>query len=320
MSIFDNIRVQIARTPEIRVDWGKFQTDKLRRIRRDEHKFFISDSRKAWWDDCCHRQVLSSDPADDRSELAYVGPYLKAIQRRAEEVPHLPHMELLSRRPPLYFNLPVTHEEDLIYVDLDRAYWSIYTRTTLDVAYDGANYPRRGTVEFLEAEELGSMKLAYVGLMGYLHRMKQRILDHGEYQIEPVTSNRPDLWGLLMDCLEVVAWSARDLGALYYHTDGAIFPTAEQGREWQSTLLDRFGLNSSVKAQGPGAVYALGRYRVGQTTGGRGLPGEELLNSRSGRVDSMRELTRSSEQCLTEWLKGAIMMASLLIPTERAGP
>ena len=62
-------------------------------------------------------------------------------------------------------------------------------------------------------------------LLGTMRREWRRGVDHGEMfrEIVPAHRRRPDLWGLVMDCLEVVAWKMRLMGAVYVHTDGVTY-------------------------------------------------------------------------------------------------
>lgn len=288
---------EIARSTErLFVPWEDFQSGRCRLATIEEHRLYVAPSR-AWWDDCCGRQICD-DSLAPFPELSLIAPYLAAIQRNIPQAPAVDHPYLLNRRPPLFFDGPLLAHDDLTYVDLDRAYWSIYTRTTLDVAYDGIRAPRRGAVRFQDADELGRFKLARNALLGLQHRRARRGIDHGQHftEIVPPHRRRPDLWGLVMDALEVVAWTARDLGCVYFHTDGAIFPHHDLADDWQVQLRDRFGLSASVRAQGPGFVHGLGRFRIGDTLAGRDAgPGH--------RVDTMIRAPHDLSDAITEWLR-----------------
>lgn len=295
MSAMAEARVTVERTERLFVDWHRFASDDWRGLRLRDHYFYLG-AAKAWWDQCCNRQICDLSLAP-YPELSLISPYLRACQRGIEERTRpIDHPALLARRPPLYFDEPV-ESDDLVYVDLDRAYWSIYTRTTLDVAYDGDSAPRRGHVEFLDADELGRHKLMRNGLLGLQHRTFRRGLDHGQpfREVVPSWRRRPDLWGLVMDAMTVLMWSARRAGAVYVHTDGAIFTSSGQATEWIDQLDQTYRITGSVRAEGPGFVRGLGRFRIGEQQAGRDV-------SRFGRVDSMRLLGDSLATALTEWL------------------
>lgn len=288
---------QVARSTErLFVDWEAFQADKLKAARMSGHRYYIAPAR-SWWDDCCGRQICDESLAP-YPELSLVAPYLAAIQRGITQAPAVDHPYLLDRRPPLYFDGPIASSDDLVYVDLRAAYFSIYTRTTLDVFYDGQGPPRRGVVPFTDTDELGKFKLARNALLGLQHRRNRHGIDFGQHftEIVPPHRRRPDLWGLVMDALEVVAWSARDAGACYYHTDGAIFAHHDLAEDWIATVAERYRLTATIRASGPGNVLGLGRFTIGGATAGRDTaPGH--------RVDTMVRAPHDLSDAITEWLR-----------------
>lgn len=265
-------------------------------MRIEEHRFYLSPQR-SWWDACCARQVCDEALAP-YPELALLGPYLDLVHQLGDERPHVDHPHLLARRPPLYFDGPLDDEPDLVYVDLVRAYWSIYTRTTLDVFYDGGSAPRKGLLPFLDTEELGQHKLLRNALLGLQHRQWRRGIDHGEHfrEVVPPHRRRPDLWGLVMDVLELVAWDARNLGACYWHTDGGIFRHSDLAADFIVRLREAFGLTATIRAAGPGWVHALGSFKIGNF--------QTVIDHRSPfRVDSMVSAPHDLANCLLTWCK-----------------
>ena len=276
------------------VDWEAFWTGRIPRLDPAEHLLYLG-THATCYDDCCHRQIASAD-LSPFPPLSVIGPYLAAISKGVDEPPQLDHSEMLHRRPPLNYDWP-TEGEHLTYVDLDAAYWSIYTRTTLDVHYDGTAGPRRGVIEFQDADLLGRDKLVRNALVGSVRREWRHGLDHGHGFRERVPSRRrrPMLWGLVMDALELVATTARDLGCVYYHTDGAIFESPSQAEEWRGIVRDTFGLTASIRVSGRGWVRGIGNFQIHEVA--------SLRPERMGhRVDSMLRAPYDLASDLTGWL------------------
>jgi len=283
------------------VDWEAFWTGRIPRLDPAEHLLYLG-THATCYDDCCHRQIASAD-LSPFPPLSVIGPYLAAISKGVDEPPQLDHSEMLHRRPPLYYDWPVEGDH-LTYVDLDAAYWSIYTRTTLDVHYDGTAGPRRGVIEFQDADLLGWDKLVRNALVGSVRREWRHGLDHGHGFQERVPSRRrrPMLWGLVMDALELVATTARDLGCVYYHTDGAIFESPAQAEEWRGIVAERFGLVASIRVSGPGWVRGIGNFQIHEVA--------SLRPERMGhRVDSMLRAPYDLASDLTGWLYQASLIS-----------
>ena len=103
------------------------------------------------------------------------------------------------------------------------------------------------------------------------------------------------LWGLVMDALELVATTARDLGCVYYHTDGAIFESPSQAEEWRGIVRDTFGLTASIRVSGRGWVRGIGNFQIHEVA--------SLRPERMGhRVDSMLRAPYDLASDLTGWL------------------
>jgi len=299
VSAFGKALAQVAHQERVAIDWEAFwQGRELGGPA--EHKLYLGAGRSCF-DDCCGRQLV------DHSlwpfpETSLVGPYLAAISEGITEVPALGHPSLLERRPPLYLPGP-SEGEDLTYVDLRRAYWAIYTRATLDVSYDGESGPRAGRIAFLDAERLGEYKLARNALVGMLRRTLRRGVDHGRHfaEIVPEDRRRPDLWGLVMDALELLMWTARDLGACYIHTDGAVFAHHDGAEDWIDACA-ALGFVATMRARGPGRIGGFSRFQIGDTSlGDTSRPGPA--------VDTMLRAPARRHECLREWLEATKVAA-----------
>ena len=286
--------------PRLFVDWSDWWARE-----GNDHRLYLSAHGSAW-DDCCHRQICTDDHAP-YPELSLLAPYMRLIRSRGTERPSdlgmLDHPWLHDRRPPLYFDGPVAAER-LVYVDLVRAYWSIYTRTTLDVIYDGFERgPLRGGVDFLCREQLGEKRLLRNALLGSLRRTRRRGIDHGEPFVEtvPASARRPNLWGLVMDVLELCAWTARNLGAVYVHTDGYIFAHQDLAEDCIDELWHRYHIEATIRGEGEGIVLGLGRWRIGEES--HGVTGSPANPPEPGRkVDSMAPLPGKLTDHLRDWL------------------
>ena len=299
MSLFAKAERIAQGRPRRFLDWeGFWRGDDA--LDPNDHKLYLGALRSCF-DDCCHRQLADRSQAP-YPRLSVITPYLKLIAEGIEEAPRVPHEWLCARRPPVYFDSPWSGH--LVYVDLWRAYWSIYTRATLDVFYDGEHAPRAGVIRFLDAEALGADRLVRNATLGTLRRQWRRGLDHGTHFREPVPpgKRRPDLWALVMDCLEVVAWAMRDLGALYIHTDGYVFGHRDLADDAIALLWEKFALRASIRAEGDGEILALGRWRIGDATAGTEV-------AASKRIDSMLQAPRPLGDALTAWMHGASLLA-----------
>ena len=287
------------------VSWDHFWRNEWP-IKPDEHCLYFNGQRSVT-DACCHRQ-LCAEELRPYPTLAVIGPYIAELEEKHRGA-HAPlgREWLLERRPPLFFDRPVQSGsgETLVYVDVEAAYWSLYTRTTLDVDYDGEGTIRRGVVAFEDADELRKDKLVRNALLGMLRRTRRRGVDHGDYFVEevPAHKRRPCLWALVMDTLEVVMLTARDLGAVYVHTDGAIFTHPDLAAEWIARCAD-FGLVASERCRGDGYVMGLGYFRIGDEVHPKGRVRPMQPGS---PVDNMLAAPAHITDALTEWLVGTRM-------------
>lgn len=290
MTAFAEALDAAARIPRLFVPFSEW----LAGVEPPRHRLYLGAHGVAW--DECHKRQICDRTLRPFPMLSAIRPYLRICRRAAgAERDCLQHPHLLERRPPLFFDGAIA--DHLTYVDLSAAYFSIYTRTTLDVDYDGLSAPVDGRVRFLDTAGLGVHKLTRNALLGSLRRTKRRGLDHGKPFREPVpaSARRPNLWGLVMDVLELVAWEMRDLGAVYVHTDGYIFAHKDLAEEAIDVLARRYHLRASIRAQGDGAVLGLGRWRIGEVTHGTVFePGT--------RVDSMFETPPALASALRELL------------------
>jgi hypothetical protein len=297
MSVYQDALAAALKTPVTLVDWPEW----WRGTEPAKHRLYLG-GQSSCWDVCCERRVLGRDAPQ---LLIGIRPYLRRITRAQGSQRFLPHPHLLSRHAPLYFDFTL-QGEDLTYVDLTRAYHSIYTRATLDVAYDGINVPRLGRTRFLDSEDFKDERLFRNALLGSLRRKWRRGLDHGQpfRELVPAHDQRPNLWGLVMDCLELAAWEMRRLGAVYVHTDGYVFQHRDIAIAAQESLMEKFGLDSRLVINGPGIVTGLGRWRIADT-----VHGPRVTPEPGRRIDTMQPVPSLLAGSLTDLLKSGSMIA-----------
>ena len=257
------------------------------RVRMDSASFFAEHG--AWTR--VPRLVLGTrsayDPAHRRKYICWrdwsVGthelarPYLRWIheQQRAghkrsmlyRRVPwRTEQLGMLDLPHPLYY-AGAGVEGDLAYVDISACYFQLYRPATLDLHFDPARGQLGcGQIEWLEPDLLADSKGLRNALIGVCRA--QTIVEARFGQVtQRATHNRflaPCLWGYLMHTLHAVMREAIDrFDACYVHTDGLIVP-AENAPALIDWLAQEWRLESRVKVQGPGRVWGLGGYEIGE--------------------------------------------------------
>jgi hypothetical protein len=265
----------------------------------ERHYLLLGATRNAY--DRCHKVLLC-----DRQEAPYpmqalVRPYfnvLSQLQGPPMRPRALRDRHLFDCGPPTYF-AGQAHGE-LAVVDLTAAYWQIYAPLTLDLDYDGLELPRQGRIRFLGAEELGTHKHLRNSLIGAIRAEHRTEVVYGKARKIPVTPRwqRPGLWAVVQDILELVAWDMRlCFGAVHIHTDGYILPSVDLAHDAVDFLRDEWGLDASVRASGDGVVIALGSWRI--ETDQAGEPRAEV----GVPVDSMSHTQAQPE--LRRWYQEA---------------
>jgi hypothetical protein len=179
-------------------------------------------------------------------------------------------LKLLDVLPPRFYSGDSSGGE-WAYIDIVGAYPSIYTALTLDVEFrPHPDLPRLGlgAWEWIGAGELADVKQMHRAVGGILRARTMTVLEKGvphEYDTtgwSPYLA--PDLWGVIMFTLHAIAGRAvRDRGAILWDTDGGILPRVRAG-----ALIDdvaNWGLLASVREAGPGRVWGLKHWRIGDT-------------------------------------------------------
>ncbi|KKM92184.1 hypothetical protein LCGC14_1221030 [marine sediment metagenome] len=200
-----------------------------------------------------------------------------------------PHISLFDARVPLYYEGPTVGE--YTYIDLKAAYWQLYRRLWLDVAYPCGvygKYPLAGV-----AERLKDWKAARNALVG-LVRSREVVGVKGTHRYTLATRNNflsPCLWATVMSLLHWVAYEALSYGAVYINTDGYIFPTSklQQLDGFMQFLIDR-EINFEIRTSGKGEIVSWNNYQIGKF---RTKSNELGLTARSKEFDSVKRTTRN---------------------------
>lgn len=184
----------------------------------------------------------------------------KQVPWRRESLP------MLDLPAPMFYSGHVT-EGDLTYVDINACYWQLYTSATLDLDYA----PERqrlgvGRIEFLNPGDLRGAKGLRNSVIGVTRTTAVDEARHGVVRRRRTFNKHlsPELWGYIAHTLHAIMREAVErFGACYVHTDGIVVP-ADRGEAVIRWLADEWRLESSVRATGPGRVWGLGAYEIGE--------------------------------------------------------
>jgi hypothetical protein len=211
---------------------------------------------------------------------------------------------LLKIPQPLYY-IGGEVRGDYAYVDLRRAYYSLYVNHTYDMAVTIT--PNRiialeGRIS-LEAPEIDWVlgdsdehTEARHSIVGLARMNRQFIIRYG--RIKMVTGSMittsAGLWAYIALQLQAIAQETiKSFGCVHVSTDGYIVP-AHIAEPLQSMLAERWNLDSQVEGIGDTYIAQLCRYRVGKKRAGRkgpifgnGEPTDNLLYLNRDQRDSL---------------------------------
>lgn len=161
------------------------------------------------------------------------------------------------------------------YIDLRAAYWSVMLRAGWDVNYNPGEWlaVQDPPVDFPWYYD----KRARNSLVSVARSTQMTVWrpDKG-YTIETRPNKRPNsqLYCLIMDVLNAVAFEAVEAGAVYVFADGYISPDPRT-TERIIKRVEEWGFGCRIKGIGRGEVYNVGSYRVGDLrTKHASAPGE----------------------------------------------
>lgn len=217
-----------------------------------------------------------------------------------------PHVKLFDMRVPLHYEGPTRGE--FTYIDLKAAYWQIYKRLWLDVAYPCGFYGLYSLSEVARA--LRDWKAARNALIG-LVRSREIVGVRGSRRYTLTTKNKflsPCLWATVMSLLNWIAFEALRWGAIYINTDGYIFPTQtlQELDGFMEFLIDH-EINFEIRTAGEGEIVSWNNYQIGSF---RTKSNELGLTTRSKEFSCVKQTARNWGKY---WLSiGAISRANNL--------
>lgn len=174
-----------------------------------------------------------------------------------------------------FYNKPCDFEMGF-YIDIKSAYWSIINAVGWDVDYNPNKWLSRATV--LDDFPLIENKIArscLVSVTAIEPKSKKAVLTVADpewkkngmsgfidnYGVINTLAN-PALQKIVSDVLNAIASQAKEAGAIYIHTDGYIAPN-EYIAGHIIDIIQNWGLEARVKAEGKGGVVSHGVYKVG---------------------------------------------------------
>lgn len=203
---------------------------------------------------------------------------------------------MLSLQQPMYA-MPTDRVVDLYYFDIKSCFYAIYSRLTLDFWFHG-NFAHWGDLRFTDfmPKDLVLYKLCRNSLVGVMRCATSHRVRGGKI-VELNTTNSvlsPCHWGFIAHLLHAIAQYALLCGAIYYNTDGAIFPTLEAGLRWVD-FVRSLGFTADLKAQGKGEIRAIGSYDIGL----------QRVGSRVTKKEPYNNLFAPSDKIIKDWCKNA---------------
>ncbi|WP_322510714.1 hypothetical protein [Chloroflexus sp.] len=180
------------------------------------------------------------------------------------------HVPLEIRRSPEpfapFFCPRAVASDQMVYIDLKSAYWTIVRRVGWLCVYRPGRYlGKDGSVADFPWP---NHRLARNTLVTASAPGVRRILEGKKVKEEKFHNpllNFP-LLHVVSDVLHAVAADMIRLGAVHVHTDGYIFTSVEQAREAMRFLEAEWALRASVRLAGPGIVKAPGAWKIGVET------------------------------------------------------
>lgn len=224
---------------------------------RDRSHTFVSTAHR--W---CGRPVSASSIARRilNHGLELIGRKRILWQKRCFKYLDLPQ--------PLYCE-PTQKLDYLIYVDISSCYYQLYRRLPFELFWFGL-HPICGDIRFDDflPSDITQYKLCRNSVVGVLRSTSGAVVSKGK--ISPRKTRNallsPCHWGIMSNLLHHFAGMARDLGCIYYNTDGAIFTSDYAACDWALKMSD-LGFSTNIKARGIGWVKGIGCYGIGNEGG-----------------------------------------------------
>jgi hypothetical protein len=166
---------------------------------------------------------------------------------------------------------------------------------TLDFWFHG-NYAHWGQLKFAQLlpPDLYQYKICRNSLVGIMRTATSDRVKAGRIQTFTASNNllSPCHWGFIAHLLHAIALQAKECGATYYNTDGAIFADLNSALKWCDFCAD-LGFTTELKARGAGRVAGVGRYQIGDTK----------VGSFRAKPQSYSNLIQPSDKVVQNWLE-----------------
>jgi len=261
------------RKPILRIPVPYMDLMKFRKYLVEQDEFFIAGSysitwqrghvkimntdRCIFWNDLDGQSVLMTPSEIARTEMMREFPTLSRVGWQKKNI------ELLDFGVPMLFM--GEYRGDGVYVDLNRAYHTIYSMLPLNVLYP-RGWPTKTLSLKPVAEKLKDNKSARNAVVG-ITRSRYITAYKGKKPVLLTAKNRflsPPFWATIMDVLHELASLAVKLGAIYVNTDGYIFPDKTHPGEF-TEYLEQMGYTFKVK-RGDCHISGWGAYTIGDKT------------------------------------------------------
>jgi hypothetical protein len=136
------------------------------------------------------------------------------------------------------------------WIDLEKAYWSIYQPFSLDLIYRrDQGIVTRGRIPFEDALLVEPHSDVGRAVVGHAARQSATVMVRGRMLREPGQNFwlQPHLWAVTQDTLHAVALDMERLGAVAVATDGYCFTGREQALTAIDLLANRWRLRAKFK-------------------------------------------------------------------------
>lgn len=204
-----------------------------------------------------HHVKFVDDVAD--TETAFTRGFMKQFPKRKIRGEEFWNYKVA--RPPMY--VKPAHIEDGVYIDIRRAYPSIYKYLGWNTDYLRGKYWGVGEPLIYPFPMEWKAGRSYV-VSGSRHMQFGRYVDRGRVVTKKYYSqfSNPPLVAGVYDVLSMIARFAQySLNAFYWNVDGGIFHS--KAKDIFLPFLESIGLEGSVKFEGPATILSSGYWRVG---------------------------------------------------------
>lgn len=172
--------------------------------------------------------------------------------------------------PALFFDPPADRGGEWVMLDVKAAYWTLYSRVALDCLFGWVGgeivyRPGQLAVPVEDRAWVAAEKPLRNAAWGLMLPGQLSWYEGGQYRSKPRSGGyvAHGVTQLVYATMNAIAANCRELGAVMWLTDAAIC-RPEQAPAIASHIESYWGLNVAVKASGPGHLYGLGDYRIGE--------------------------------------------------------